>query len=76
MSDMGVWDGEIWAWNLIWRMNLYQWEEALVLVELLRTIGNSKPSFSVQDIMSWIQTSDGIFFVKSFVAGSSKVVYS
>lgn len=75
ISDMGVWDGEIWAWNLSWRRHLFQWEETLKN-NLLSALANSKPSFTMQDSLSWYPDHPNEFSVLSFTYQSSTYLFN
>lgn len=31
VADMGHWEDNIWSWDLVWKKNLFSWEEALLI---------------------------------------------
>lgn len=74
ISDVGIWDGEEWYWDLQWRRTLFAWEETLV-VDLLLLINLHKPSRVRQDSLVWSPDVSKGYSVQSFMALVVSKVY-
>jgi hypothetical protein len=63
VGDLGVWEGDVWVWDLRWRRPLFVWEVDQ-LSELL-SVAFRQSKVDRVDRWSWPFSSDGVFSVKS-----------
>lgn len=75
ICDMGLWDGEIWTWNLLWRGSLYHWEQN-VLNSLLSILDNNQPTPASQDSFLWQHDLEKGFTVRSFTEVIAASLYN
>lgn len=75
IDNMGIWDGDTWLWDLIWRRRLYQ-----------QKVAQCEELSSIQDISNPIQgkkyklilsqsSKDGSYTVKEFLDKANKALY-
>ncbi|MCH83800.1 ribonuclease H protein, partial [Trifolium medium] len=64
ISDMGIWDSNIWLWKLNWAKALddSETETALELQQMLEQV---RPNRAVGDRRRWLPNTDGFFSVRS-----------
>ena len=64
VSQMGVWQEEIWSWQLNWRRALYVWENDEL--SMLRShIEHKRPLREVEDGVIWRQSGNPCYPIKS-----------
>jgi len=64
VSEVGVWEEDIWSWRLRWRRTRFQWKVEQEN-ELLTTVDRVSLSREAKDTLSWCGDSSSMFSVKS-----------